>query len=120
MESTPLLSSSGALPTGTLSLLNGAASAPRLSPSRAVETAREFESMFLRLLVEEMLPKEESGLYGSGAGAGIVRGLMAGGVGDALSKGGQLGIAPLIEKEVSELEDPRSDGLGAPNFERRA
>ncbi len=69
------------------------------TPAGARRAAEQFEAIFIRLLLDKMLP-EESGLFGSGAGAGIVRGMFVDQVGAGLAGRRSLGIADVVERSL--------------------
>jgi Rod binding domain-containing protein len=69
------------------------------------ETARAFEAMVLKPLVETMLPQSEA-VYGSGPGADIWRSFMAGAVADALAASGSTGIADLLPDHAAGAQTP--------------
>ena len=71
---------------------------PAAEPRKAAEGV---EGMFLRMLLDQMLPKEAGGLFGSGPASGMIRGLFLDGVGTALARGRALGIADLVEKTLA-------------------
>lgn len=68
------------------------------------EHLRKFESMVLQNFVKSMMPAESEELYGKGTAGEIWRGMMADQLGDALAKGGGIGIAESLAK---------SSGIGA-------
>jgi Rod binding domain-containing protein len=77
--------------------------------------AQEFEGVFLRMLLQVMLPEDGGGLFGSGPAAGVVRGMFVDQVGDALSRQRSLGLADLVEGDMartlsSQNERPRALG----------
>jgi Rod binding domain-containing protein len=65
------------------------------------QTARDFEGIFLRMLLDRMLPEDGGGLFGEGPAAGIVRGMFVDGIGASLAGRRALGIADLIEKDLT-------------------
>jgi Rod binding domain-containing protein len=67
---------------------------------RARRTARDFEGIFLRMLLDRMLPDDGGGLFGGGPAAGIVRGMFVDGIGANLAERRALGIADLIERNL--------------------
>ncbi|SJZ82238.1 rod-binding protein [Consotaella salsifontis] len=70
--------------------------------SRKASPYEKFEAFVLRSFVESMLPSEESGFYGDGAGANIWRSMMAEQVGDQIAKDGGIGIAEMLERRAEQ------------------
>lgn len=68
------------------------------------EHLRKFETMVLQNFVKSMLPAEGEDTYGKGTAGEMWRGMMADQLGDALGKGGGIGIAESLAK---------SNGIGA-------
>ena len=66
----------------------------RVEPKRppAVEAALKFESFVMQSWLEILLPKEESGAFGSSAGAGVWRSMMAEQLGAQLARANALGL----------------------------
>jgi Rod binding domain-containing protein len=83
---------------------NGAAAAAGLEPKRAGlrDASKQFESVFLSLLVKEMTQGIE-GLFGEGAGSEIYRGLFESTMGQSLSGKG-FGLAATIENALAGRE----------------
>jgi peptidoglycan hydrolase FlgJ len=79
--------------------------------------ARDFEAVFLRMLLGAMLPEEGGGIFGEGPSAGVVRGMFVDQVGDGLAERRALGIADLVERSMkreSAGEPSRQDAVPAP------
>lgn len=76
----------------------------------AAETSsvRGFEQMVLRNLFESLLPKEESGSFGSGPAAGVWRSMAADQLAGVYAENGGIGIARLLASEGS-ASAPRRD-----------
>lgn len=68
------------------------------------EHLRKFESMVLQNFVKSMLPSDSEEIYGKGTAGEIWRGMMAEQLGEAIAKGGGIGIAESLAK---------SSGIGA-------
>ena len=68
------------------------------------EHMRKFETMVLQNFVKSMLPTDSEETYGKGTAGEIWRGMMADQLGEALAKGGGIGIAESLAK---------SSGIGA-------
>lgn len=68
------------------------------------EHLRKFESMVLQNFVKSMLPTDSEETYGKGTAGEIWRGMMADQLGEAIAKGGGIGIAESLAK---------SSGIGA-------
>jgi Rod binding domain-containing protein len=62
------------------------------------EHLRKFESMVLQNFVKSMLPTDSEEMYGKGTAGEIWRGMMADQLGEALAKGGGIGIAESLAK----------------------
>lgn len=73
------------------------------------EHMRKFETMVLQNFVKSMMPAESEEIYGKGTAGEMWRGMMADQLGEALSKGGGIGIAESLAK---------SSGLGAVSPEK--
>lgn len=85
------------------------------------QAAQDFEALFLNLLVREMRPKSEGGLFGDGLGSEIYEDLFDTELSKVMSKTGQLGLAEMIEKQVSMLlglEDPQDGVISGTTFGR--
>lgn len=79
--------------------------------------ARDFEAVFLRMLLSTMLPEDGGGLFGEGPSAGVVRGMFVDQIGDGLADRRALGIADLVERSMKRdsVEEPgRPDAAPAP------
>ena len=80
--------------------------------SKAIpEHLRKFESMVLQNFVKSMLPAESEELYGKGTAGEIWRGMMADQLGDALSKGGGIGIAESLAKKSGITTNPKDNDV---------
>jgi peptidoglycan hydrolase FlgJ len=62
----------------------------------ASKTARDFEAMFLRQALEDILPSCESGVFGSGTAAGMWRSMLADQVSSVLSARGVSGMSDSV------------------------
>ena len=63
------------------------------------EHLRKFETMVLQNFVKSMLPAESEETYGKGTAGEMWRGMMADQLGEALGKGGGIGIAEALAKK---------------------
>jgi Rod binding domain-containing protein len=89
-----------------------AAAAARLSaPSHDVN--QKFEAVMLRRMVEEMLPKDSSSLYGEGTAGDIWRSLQADLMSQEMAKGGGVGLAKLLDKAQDRLGQQDSGSLNS-------
>ncbi len=62
------------------------------------EHYRKFESMVLQSFVKTMLPEESEAIFGKGVAGEMWRGMMAEQLGEALAKGGGIGIAETLAR----------------------
>lgn len=62
------------------------------------KAAAEFEAVFLRLLLKEMMPRDGQGFFGQGPGADVYKDLFVGSIADRMAERGVLGIRPFLEK----------------------
>ncbi|MEM8551449.1 MAG: rod-binding protein [Pseudomonadota bacterium] len=67
--------------------------------TRAAAVAQKFEAAMLGPLVRQMLPAEDSSVWGGGAGK-TWRGFYADEIARALAESGGVGIAPIIEDAI--------------------
>jgi flagellar protein FlgJ len=72
------------------------------------EHYRKFEAMVLQNFVKSMLPENEE-VYGKGTAGEIWKGMMADQIGDALAKGGGVGIAESLMKNSGTGAAARGD-----------
>ena len=63
------------------------------------EHLRKFETMVLQNFVKSMMPSESEQIYGEGTAGEMWRGMMADQLGEALGKGGGIGIAEALAKK---------------------
>jgi Rod binding domain-containing protein len=68
-------------------------SAPTVQAPR--KAAQEFEAVFLRQWVEQILPQSEA-VFGEGPGADVWRSFMAEAVASELARGGGFGLAAMV------------------------
>jgi peptidoglycan hydrolase FlgJ len=61
--------------------------------SRAAKARQQFEATLLNSFVNEMMPKEDSSVFGGGYAGDMWRSLLAQKVSDAIAQSGRLGIA---------------------------
>lgn len=81
----------------------------RSAPPGAARVARDFESVFLTRVVEEMLATSQ-GMFGNGPADGMWRGVMARAVADGIARGGGVGIAPSVESSIAAYGAARDGG----------
>lgn len=60
-----------------------------------------FESFVLRSFIEEMLPKENTAVFGSGTAGNIWRSMLAERIADEMAAGGGIGIAKTISRDAA-------------------
>ena len=77
-------------------------SSPRAvnSPAAVAQTFKGFESMLLRNMLESMLPKADTGLYGDGVAGGIWRSMAADQFANLYADRGGAGIAGMLSDSV--------------------
>lgn len=63
------------------------------------EHLRKFETMVLQNFVKSMMPTESEQIYGEGTAGEMWRGMMADQLGEAIGKGGGIGIAEALAKK---------------------
>ena len=71
------------------------------------EHLRKFETMVLQNFVKSMLPAESEDTYGKGTAGEMWRGMMADQLGEALGKGGGIGIAESLVRRSGVTTDPK-------------
>ncbi len=62
----------------------------------APDAAQKFEAFVLQTFIQEMMPKEAEGVFGSGVAGDFWRSLMAEKVAEQVAERGNLGIADLV------------------------
>ena len=67
------------------------------------DAAQGFEAAFLSQAFERLMQEAGDGPFASGAGAGIWRGLLAEAMAGHVAKGGGVGLAPAVERELLAL-----------------
>jgi flagellar protein FlgJ len=75
------------------------------------EHLRKFESMVLQNFVKSMMPAESEELYGKGTAGEMWRGMMADQLGEALAKGGGIGIAESLAKKSGITTNPKDNDV---------
>ena len=73
----------------------------------APEHLRKFETMVLQNFVKSMMPADSEEVYGKGTAGEIWRGMMADQLGEALAKGGGIGIAESLARKSGVTVDPK-------------
>ena len=88
---------------------------------KAAQSYEKFEAMILQSFIGSMLPKDSEELYGKGTAGDIWKGMMAEQLGQALAKGGGIGIAErmLADRFAAGLKPEAADGLNS-NVSNRA
>ncbi|WP_411033976.1 rod-binding protein [Shinella sp. BYT-45] len=71
------------------------------------EHLRKFESMVLQNFVKSMMPTESEEIYGKGTAGEMWRSMMADQLGEALAKGGGIGIAESLAGKSGITTDPK-------------
>jgi Rod binding domain-containing protein len=89
-----------------------AAAAARLA-APAHDVNQKFEAVMLRRMVEEMLPKGSSSLYGEGTAGDIWRSLQADLMSQEMAKGGGVGLAKLLDKAQDRLGEQKGASLNS-------
>lgn len=88
----------------------GAALANRPGRVReAPDAAQKFEAFVLQTFIQEMLPKEAEGVFGSGVSGDFWKSLMSEKMAEQVAERGNLGIADLVRK--GHLTPHRPGGL---------
>jgi len=80
-------------------------------PRNAAEvskSAERFEEVFLRLLMNDMLPAGGDGFFGKESGARIYQDLFVSAVAEQMAKTGALGIKDILQTELSTRLNSRS------------
>nr|WP_255696089.1 rod-binding protein [Shinella sp. NM-101] len=75
------------------------------------EHLRKFESMVLQNFVKSMMPAESEEVYGKGTAGEIWRGMMADQLGEALAKGGGIGIAESLAAKSGVTKRPQENDV---------
>jgi len=63
--------------------------------------ARDFEAVFVRMILEATLQGETTSFFGAGASAGVMRNLFLDQIGSAVAARKPFGIASLVEKSMA-------------------
>lgn len=71
------------------------------------DAAQKFEAFVLQTFIEEMLPKEAEGVFGSGVSGDFWRSLMAEKIAEQVAERGNLGIADLVRAGDTAPARPR-------------
>ena len=71
------------------------------------EHLRKFETMVLQNFVKSMMPAESEDIYGKGTAGEMWRGMMADQLGEALAKGGGIGIAESLAGKSGVTLNPK-------------
>ncbi len=85
---------------------NNAQAAAQTSPaqsgpaqsSKGKDVGQQFEALYLKQMLEEMMPKDSSALFGEGTAGSVWRSMLADSMATTLSKTGTIGIAQMIIK----------------------
>jgi Rod binding domain-containing protein len=82
------------------------AGAAKGSPEEAREVARQFESVFINELLEQMsVGIKTDGPFGGGPSEGIYRSFLNNAIADQVSKNGGIGIADAVYREILKLQE---------------
>lgn len=72
--------------------------------SRSESAIRKFEAFVLQSWLEMLLPREDTGVFGSGPGAGEWRSLMAEQLGEQVARAGGVGLQRLLAPKRASSE----------------
>ncbi len=67
------------------------------------QAAQDFEAMFINLLMQEMWPDEEEGLFGKSTAGDIYNKMFTTELSKVMSSSGQMGLAEMVERQVGEM-----------------
>lgn len=81
----------------------GTGSAPSLERMPASGNGTEFEAMFLRQVLEIIMPDDSKGMFGGGTGSAMWRSLLIENVAETMAVASPLGIAAHVEKSPAEM-----------------
>jgi flagellar protein FlgJ len=87
-----------------------AAQAARPATSAEVETAREFEAMFLSQTVDQMLKTVPEGMLGGGHAEEMWRSFLARAIADEIASGGRVGVAQSVEAAIAGYNRAAGEG----------
>ncbi|MEX3007053.1 rod-binding protein [Hoeflea sp. TYP-13] len=78
------------------------------------QTYRDFEAMVLQSFVKHMLPTDAENVFGEGTAGDVWKGMMAEQLGNALAKGGGIGIAQQLaaQRAIAESNEERAAAAG--------
>ena len=79
----------------------------------------KFESMVLHQFVQHMLPSEGSVIFGEGMSGEVWKGMMAQQIGDAIAKGGGIGIAEQMLAQKQNVQNIPNQASGIINNQER-
>ena len=79
----------------------GGTSSTSQTANRAKDVGQQFEALYLRQMLNEMMPKESEALFGQGTAGMIWRSMMSDALATAMSKAGTIGIAQMVTKPQS-------------------
>ena len=79
----------------------------------------KFESMVLHQFVQHMLPSEGSVIFGEGMSGEVWKGMMAQQIGDAIAKGGGIGIAEKMLAQKQNVQNIPNQASGIINNQER-
>jgi len=91
------------LPTATSDVANTAnvadhSNAGAQAARKAKDAGQQFEAMYLRQMLDEVMPKESEALFGKGTAGMVWRSMLTDALATTLSKTGTIGIAQMIIK----------------------
>ncbi len=75
-----------------------AAQSGRGPDSKAKDVGQQFEALYLRQMLDEMMPKDSAALFGEGTAGDVWRSMLTDSMATTLSKTGTIGIAQMIIK----------------------
>ena len=82
---------------------------PKIS-TQAQNTAREFESMFLSQVVDEMMKTVDIGTFGGGEAEEKWRSFLTSAIADEIAEQGKTGISQSIEAAINSYESAKKQG----------
>jgi Rod binding domain-containing protein len=92
-----------------------AAGANTFSPRKTSDAPKEFEAFFLQSVIQEMLPKDAEGVYGSGIAGDIWRSMLSEKLAFEVAERGGLGIADQVRASRGLEGSGPAGGAGASN-----
>lgn len=88
-------------------LLTATSRAPARAAAGRSQTAKDFEAVFLRQAIEEMLPKDAAGIFGGGTGGDIWRSMMADEISKVLAERGILDLSRQLDGRLADAGEDK-------------